>query len=109
MEYDEGGIKEKYIIFILIIKSVPKTRFQRLCYPARVRSARARRACTLRALGLLLHPAPDRAASRSSILNVAFFGIMTQLRGTPLTQRHLFWLEEFLFSSEALNFRVPLS
>ena len=56
-----------------------------------------------------LHPAPDRAASRSSILNVAFFGAMTQLRGTPLTQRHLFWLEEFLFSSEALNFRVPLS
>ena len=55
------------------------------------------------------HPAPDRAASRSSILNVAFFGAMTQLRGTPLTQRHLFWLEEFLFSSEALNFRVPLS
>ena len=55
------------------------------------------------------HPAPDRAASRSSILNVAFFGAMTQLRGTPLTQRHMFWLEEFLFSSEALNFRVPLS
>ena len=56
-----------------------------------------------------LHTAPDRAASRSSILNVAFFGAMTQLRGTPLTQRRLFWLEEFLFSSEALNFRVPLS
>ena len=55
------------------------------------------------------HPTPDRAASRSSILNVAFFGAMTQLRGTPLTQRRLFWLEEFLFSSEALNFRVPLS
>ena len=46
-----------------------------------------------------MHPAPDRAASRSSILNVAFFGAMTQLRGTPLTQRRLFWLEEFLFSS----------
>ena len=61
------------------------------------------------AFNLSLHPAPDRAASRSSILNVAFFGAMTQLRGTPLTQRHLFWLEEFLFSSEALNFRVPLS
>ena len=59
--------------------------------------------------GRHLHPAPDRAASRSSISNVAFFGAMTQLRGTPLTQRRLFWLEEFLFSSEALNFRVPLS
>ena len=64
----------------------------------------AKHGCALRALGLLLadgtptgHPAPDRAALRSSILNEAFFGTMTQLRGTPLTQRHLFWLEEFFF------------
>ena len=60
-------------------------------------------------LPLPIHPAPDSAASRSSIFNVAFFGTMTQLRVTPLTQRHLFWLEEFLFSSEALNFWMPLS
>ena len=55
------------------------------------------------------HPAPDRAASRSSILSVAFFGTMMHLRGASLTQRRLFWPEEFLFSSEALNFRAPLS
>ena len=55
------------------------------------------------------HPAPGRAASRSSILSVAFFGTMMHLRGASLTQRRLFWPEEFLFSSEALNFRAPLS
>ena len=41
------------------------------------------------------HPAPDCAASRSSISNVAFLGAMMQLRGSPLTQRLLFWLDEF--------------
>ena len=56
-----------------------------------------------------LHPAPDRAASRSSNLSVAFFGTMMHLRGASLTQRRLFWREEFLFSSEAPNFRAPLS
>ena len=55
------------------------------------------------------HPAPDRAASRSSILSVAFFGTMMHLRGASLTQRRLLWPEEFLFSSEALNFWAPLS
>ena len=40
------------------------------------------------------HPAPDCAASRSSISNVAFLGAMMQLRGSPLTQRLLFWLDE---------------
>ena len=55
------------------------------------------------------HPAPDRAASRSSILSVAFFGTMMHLRGASLTQRRLFWPGKFLFSSEALNFRAPLS
>ena len=55
------------------------------------------------------HPAPDRAASRSSILSVAFFGTMMHLRGASLTQRRLFWPGKFLFSSEALNFWAPLS
>ena len=63
----------------------------------------------LHAIMLAHHPAPDRAASRSSILSVAFFGTMMHLRGASLTQRRLFWPEEFLFSSEALNFRAPLS
>ena len=40
------------------------------------------------------HPAPDCAVSRSSISNVAFLGAMMQLRGSPLTQRLLFWLDE---------------
>ena len=44
--------------------------------------------------GRLGHPAPDCAASRSSISNVAFLGAMMQLRGSPLTQRLLFWLDE---------------
>ena len=56
-----------------------------------------------------MHPAPDRAASRSSIVSVAFFGTMMHLRGASLTQRRLFWPVEFLFSSEALNFQAPLS
>ena len=55
------------------------------------------------------HPAPDRAASRSSILSVAFFGTMMHLRGASLSQRRLFWPEEFMFSSEALNFWMPMS
>ena len=64
---------------------------------------------TSQLLKLTSHPAPDRADWRSSILSVAFFGTMMHLRGASLAQRRLFWPEEFQFSSEALNFRAPLS